>query len=280
MSLNEFLGSRLRLWRRRPVIFAVTTAVLFLGTIPPSLCQSPANSNGPASIVGRGIIVEAVTKNSQAEKAGIQSGDVLLDWSRGDIKGAIDSPFDLPYVRFEQASRGIVTVGGFRGRQRRTWRLGSDVWGIAARPNFSEPVLSMYREGQELVTAGKLIEAADRWRMAATSVQEYGIAWLAPWFLSRAAPVLFDAEQWNRVEKAYQEATETTPGPGAIVKGELFRQWAAAFNYRDDLINAEKYYHEALLEWQKLGTKTMSVSNALLQLADVNLQLGELDKRS
>src|SRR5215468_7768413 len=278
MSLDKCLRSCLRLWGRRPVIFAVTIGVLSLGTAPPTFGQLPINREGLTATVGRGVIVEAVSKNSQAEKAGIRTGDVLLNWSRGDADGAIDSPFDLPHIRFEQAPRGLVTVEGLRGNQQRRWRLGSDAWGIASRPNFSEPLLSMYSEGQALLAAGKPIEAADRWQMAATAALKCGTSWLGPWFLSRAGQVLFDADQWDAVDEAYRKATQAVPDPGPIVQAELFRQWAAGFNYRDDLVNAEKYYGQVLLEWQKLGSKTMAVSNALLQLANVELELGELDK--
>src|SRR5215471_21715843 len=278
MSLDKCLRSCLRLWDRRPVIFAVTIGVLSLGTAPPTFGQSPINREGLTATVGRGVIVEAVSKNSQAEKAGIRTGDVLLNWSRGDADGAIDSPFELPHIRFEHAPRGLVTVEGLRGNQRRRWRLGSDAWGIASRPNFSEPLLSMYSEGQALLAAGKPIEAADRWQMAATAALQCGISWLGPWLLSRAGQVLFDADQWDAVDDTYRKATQVLPDPGPIVKAELFRQWAAGSNYRDDLVNAEKHYNEVLLEWQQLGDNTMAVSNARAQLADIDLRLGELDK--
>src|SRR5262249_1629307 len=157
---------------------------------PPILTQTGINPEAPASTVGTGVTVESVTRNSEAERAGIQAGDILLDWGRGDTKGPINSPFDLPYIRFEQASRGSVAVSGVRGKQRRSWRLGSDVGGIASRPNFSEPLLAMYLEGQALLAARKPIEAADRWQMAATTAQQYRIPWLGPWLLSRAGQVL------------------------------------------------------------------------------------------
>src|SRR6266849_1081942 len=42
-----------------------------------------------------GIVVEKVAKNSEAETAGLQEGDVLLSWSREDAEGKVTSPFDL-----------------------------------------------------------------------------------------------------------------------------------------------------------------------------------------
>ncbi len=52
-----------------------------------------------------GITVESVAKYFEAEKAGLQAGDVLLSWSRGDAKGEIKSPFDLSAIEIEQAPR-------------------------------------------------------------------------------------------------------------------------------------------------------------------------------
>ena len=58
-----------------------------------------------------GIVVERVAKDSAAEKAGIKQGDVLLRWSRGESKGAFESPFDLSEMNIEERPRGNVTIG-------------------------------------------------------------------------------------------------------------------------------------------------------------------------
>src|SRR5215471_6117679 len=56
-----------------------------------------------------GIVVDAVNKNSEGEKAGLQPGDILLDWTRGNAQGTIESPFELSEIEVEQAPRGDVT---------------------------------------------------------------------------------------------------------------------------------------------------------------------------
>src|SRR5260370_18867083 len=102
-----------------------------------------------------GITVESVAKYFEAEKAGLQAGDVLLSWSRGDAKGEIKSPFDLSAIEIEQAPRGSVTFEGLRGAERETWVMGPDDWGIKARPDLPPDLLSIYLEGQELAKAGR-----------------------------------------------------------------------------------------------------------------------------
>src|SRR5260370_18979567 len=57
-----------------------------------------------------GIVVESIAKYSEGEKAGVQEGDVLLSWSRGDTKGEIESPFDLSNIEIEQVPRRNVTI--------------------------------------------------------------------------------------------------------------------------------------------------------------------------
>src|SRR5215510_1307483 len=62
-----------------------------------------------------GVVVEEVAKYSEAEKAGLQEGDILLNWRHGDGNDDIRSPFDLSKAEIEEAPRGKVTLGGIRG---------------------------------------------------------------------------------------------------------------------------------------------------------------------
>jgi tetratricopeptide (TPR) repeat protein len=222
----------------------------------------------------QGVVVEWLTKNSQAEKAGVQPGDVLLSWTRGDVKGKIESPFDLPYLRFEQASRGNVRVEGRRGQTRRSWLFGWETWGIAARPNFQGQLLSIYRDGQELAKSGNFSLAVERWRAAAAEELDSRPSWL----LSRVAQILFDAQQWNASDDAYGEALVQAEGADAIIRGELLRQRATGFDYRNDLAHAEKYYEEAVAEWRKTDARTMIGTHLLLALGVVALKRGDLAK--
>ena len=260
--------------------FAITVpvVVVMMGLASFACSQSSTKLEKSAVALPRGIYVESVSRNSEGERAGVQAGDLLLDWHRGDLKGEIESPFDLPYLRFEQASRGKVIIGGFHANRRRIWRLGSDVWGIASRPSLPDPLLSMHHQGTELLATGKPIEAAGRWQTAAVQAKQYGVPWLGPWLLSRAASALFDADHEEASDNAYRQAILDADNAGPTVKAELLRQRAAAFWFRHDLTKTEECYHEALLEWQKLGNDTMAVSNALFQIADVDLSLGKLDE--
>src|SRR5437660_3107854 len=89
-------------------------------------CQGPRDGAISNSLlVGHGIIVESVTKGTQAERLGLQPGDKLLSWSRGSERGSFNSPFDLVHISVEQASRGLVAVHGQRAERARSWLFGS-----------------------------------------------------------------------------------------------------------------------------------------------------------
>jgi len=265
----RFLKELIRVdWRA-----ALAALIVFLGV--DCFCQGQNGiPHAAPAVIGKGVVVEWVTKNSTADKAGVRAGDVLLNWTRGEESGRIDSPFDLPFIRFEQASRGTVTIAGFRGAERQTWLLTSDTWGIAARPTLEANLLATYLEGEKLADAGKLTQAAELWRkIGARQLQP---SWLCAWFLSRAAQVLFRARSWDASDASYREAIQQAAGAEPPVRAELFRQWASGFDYRDDLTQAEKNYELATLEWQKMGAETMALSESLVYLGWSLLRKGDL----
>jgi len=226
----------------------------------------------------KGLVVEQVSKNTQAQKAGVRPGDILLNWKRADAKGEFESPFDLAYIFLEQAPRGQVTIRALRGKERREWVFSSDTWGVSVRPNFPEPLLSIYRQGEELVAAGKLTEATERFREAAATAQAGETSWLGPWLLSHAGKTLLRAHQWELSYAVYREAIAQATNAGPVVRTELFRQWASGFAGRQDLASATKYYQDVLREARKLGRKTMVESNTLLSLAVIELKRGDYDR--
>src|SRR5213595_1095699 len=84
--------------------------------VPVLLLTLPALSPAQTQSSERGVVVEQVDKGSEAEKAGLQAGDVILAWSHSELRGNIESPFDLAEVETEQRPRGAVLLEGLRGR--------------------------------------------------------------------------------------------------------------------------------------------------------------------
>src|SRR5260370_17496300 len=134
-----------------------------------------------------GAVVEKITENSSAEKAGVQAGDLLLPWVRGIAKCEIPSPFDFSQIEIEQAPRGTIALEGLRGTEKHTWVLTPGAWGLKTRPNLPSNLISLYQEGRDLAKTGKLTEAAERSQYASSHVDHSPPAWLHLWLLSRAA---------------------------------------------------------------------------------------------
>jgi CHAT domain-containing protein/Tfp pilus assembly protein PilF len=249
-------------------IFALVAGVSSLGVCQPSDGKAAASRE-----LNRGVIVESVVKGTQADKLGIRSGDTLLRWKRGAVHGQIRSPFDLAYISIEHASQGPVTVNGTSRMVARTRVFGSDTWGIQTRPNFVGEFLAAYQEAMKLTAGGKTVEAAERMRSAAFLHTE--TPWLASWFLSRAARLLFHAQNWQLSDQMFKQAIDHAENAGTTVRAELFRQWASSFEYRGELAQASRYYQENLLASEKPGPETMQVANSLLLLAAVDLEQDE-----
>lgn len=258
-------------WR----LFLLICRVLVVISCASAQVADQANSS---SQLNPGVLIEKVAKNSAAEKAGIQAGDVLLTWARADVKGQIESPFDLAKIETEQAPRGSITVSGLRGKEQLSWAIGPDVWGIQARPDFQGTVRDLYLKGQELSAAGKTGEAATQWKAAAEEALKSRIGWLGPWMADHAAGVLSNARQDREADEAYQQGVQMASGVGPDVMAQLLQAWADSFRRRSDWEKAEKYYLQAVAEAEKSGTDELTVARNLDRLGSVAFNRGDLSK--
>jgi CHAT domain-containing protein/tetratricopeptide (TPR) repeat protein len=216
-----------------------------------------------------GAVVERVVKNSEAEKAGVQPGDVLLRWSRGDIKGEVESPFDMTAVEVEQAPQGIVSVEGLRGHEKYTWKFGQSLWGVRTRPDIPQDLLITYQQGEELAKANNPEEIAKHWRKLAEQARQSPSypRWLAAWLLCHGAENLLNAQHWKEGDALYQEAVVQSP-PGTPLL-HILLGWGDSYQRRGDIVQAEKCYSQHLEESRKLGTQTLMFSAALNNLANM-----------
>jgi CHAT domain-containing protein/Tfp pilus assembly protein PilF len=228
----------------------------------------------PASVLNKGLVVESLVARFEGEKAGIKPGDVLVKWFRNGKGGEFDSPFELLFARLEHGSRGIIEVEGLRGLEKRTWRLGSDYWGIDARPNFQGTHLLAYQEERDLAQGGKLLDAIERWKTSGFGLPSH-LPWLAPWLLSHLAEVSADHQSWQGYDDAYREALREASAAGPVVKAELLKQWAGGFRDRGDLESAEKYYRTALAEYRSIGHRTMAVASVLKDIGGLKFLQGD-----
>ncbi len=193
-----------------------------------------------------GAVVEEVAPGSAAARAGLQPGDAILSWSRGDgLSGPVRSPFELPPVEIEQAPRGAVVLRGAREGASAEWTLPPGSWGIKARPTFPEPLLAVYRQGRDRIAAGDLAEGIGDWRSAVEAADRRQDSLRAAWLQSRLARELAGAARWAEADEAWERAVARLepPGPAAA---QLLRQWGESFQRRNLWDRAEECYRRAL----------------------------------
>ena len=258
-------------------------AALFLLSIFSSLCalgltRPPDRVAIPCATAAlkQGVVVESVAKKSEGEKAGLAEGDVILSWTRSDVRGEFESPFDLSKIQTEEEPRGRVILEGTQDGLKRTWAMGPENWGIQVRPSLSSTLLAIYREGIELANAGKLSEAADRWRATAAAGQKSQCSLLSPWFLFHAAEAFANARQWKDASDLYQEAIRSAAGSSPEVRAQILQALARAFEQESDWANAEKYQQEALKEIRRANSESLAVAASLNSLGRIDDDGGHL----
>ncbi|MGA2435424.1 MAG: tetratricopeptide repeat protein, partial [Bryobacteraceae bacterium] len=268
------------------VFFLLT--VFSSGQVPAQTATTP--SGAAAEVLKPGLVVESVVKNSEADKAGLKAGDILLSWERGDAKGEITSPFDLDWAAEEQAPRGAVTLEGLSSTAKSAWTMGPDVWGLQddwdlkddwglkVAPNLAEPLLSLYRADRQLADAGKLLEAAQRWSALAGQTEKDKSPWLSAWFLFRAAKLLADARQWTESDHYYQDAILHTERIGPEVTASILRAWATAFRQRNDLVSAEEHLQKALALDRLFESSTLATAKDFQALGATMFYRGDQEK--
>jgi CHAT domain-containing protein/Tfp pilus assembly protein PilF len=225
-----------------------------------------------------GVVVESIEKRSEAKKAGLEEGDIILRWSRGDSVGEVQSPFDLVEIQGEQAPRGTVKLEGVRGTGKQVWSLGPSEWGLAARPNFSGAFLAQYQEGEEVSKSGKTadaLEASERWKTLASRCSR--ASWLPAWLLFHGAQLLQDAKQWKEADDTYRSAIQSSEA-SAVITAQLLRAWATTYRQRSDWADAEKYFRESIEKSQSTGEEKLAVATNLSALGTMSWQRQDLDK--
>jgi CHAT domain-containing protein/Tfp pilus assembly protein PilF len=190
-----------------------------------------------------GVVVEKVGKNTEAEKAGLREGDVLLSWSRAAAHGVIDTPADLVWVQIEQSPRGTVELQGTRAGEPRSWMIRVDSWGLECRLNLSPSLLSEHLKAKDLLRAGKANEAYEQWRITARHLPELSSA--RSWLLYYAGYSLDQASQWAQADSALHEALESASGP-PILESFIYFGLAFSASHQNDLVKALRLCDQAV----------------------------------
>jgi tetratricopeptide (TPR) repeat protein len=205
--------------------------------------------------VSQGIVVEAVSRNSASQKAGLLRGDVLIGWIQGEASGSIRSPFDLEVAETERSPRGLVTLQGLRDNRARTWLLGPGKWGLQARPTLASAVLARYYQCAHLEEQGKLSQAAEKCKEASVALSSSSSV-TAKWLMLRAASLWSRDAKYKEADQFYQALTDLAPQQKALVLWE----WAHSFQRRHDWSNTIDRYERAITEAENASAPLMAAA--------------------
>jgi CHAT domain-containing protein len=196
---------------------------------------------GRQQLLNPGVVVLDVQKGGDAEKAGLQEGDILLRWSRGDASGELELPFDVSWVDIEQRPRGQVTFEGVRGSTSQTWVLKRDgTWKLKTRPNLKGQLLVTYLNAYQLVKKKRFAQAARHWQSVANQVPPGQAKDLVAWLLYLSADAFTNARAWREAKTLYEESTRRAIS--VRNKTQLFWYWAYLPLGRSDFATAAKLF--------------------------------------
>ncbi len=225
-----------------------------------------------------GVKIEDVRPNSEAAKSGLQTGDIVTSWSRDDSHGMVRSPLDLSWVEAEQSPRGAVTLEGLRGAKKQAWKLGRGRWELKARPNLTDALLIIYRDGQRLAKDGKYMAAAARWREGAEKAREQQSNLASEWLHLQAADAFTSAKEWKETDKEFQEAIEHSAEAGPEIESQLWRQWARTYVLRNEWERSLECARQALVKSQVNRSYSLIAADALNMLGTIHYFRGQLDE--
>lgn len=261
-----------------------TSVLLFLAItspgpfFPASVSPPTARYQGPAlqNNSSNGVVVEKVLKGYSFDKAGIQAGDLLVSWSRGGLKGEIESPLDLFRLEVEQGSQAGMVLHGFRDKEPRSWTVGIDNWQTQTRPNFEGALLRKYLESTQTSGAGDLPEASQRLRALAGEPAAAQPPWLRAWIVFRSAEMLAEAgklqEAGANFHDAVREASQSSPG----LDRTMYIAFSSDFLAKNDSANGEKYAREFLERFADGDQKDLLTARAMYGTCIANWARGEL----
>jgi CHAT domain-containing protein/Tfp pilus assembly protein PilF len=220
-----------------------------------------------------GVRVQEVSKNTAAERAGLQKGDIILGWSRGQENGKIETPFDFDWVDIEQRPRGELVLTGTRASVKKTWALSNQSWGIKTSPVYQGRLLQVFQHSQALLKAGEKTAAAKYW--TTTSAPLPATSWLPAWSAYYSAKLYQYANDISSADSAYQQAARLSanldkPVQARIAKwwGDLYcdcsgaRQFKGTDHYREALNLLQPKDKGTLLEAYYLAALGISLMDA------------------
>jgi len=233
-----------------------------------------------------GLVVETVTPESAAFRAGLMPGDRMLSWCRapgaeGDCvaRGDLRTPFDWLNVQMDDVQRGGVVVEGVRGPEIRRWSLLPTLQGLTVAQLLHGALAEAYQSSRDRELAGDPASAGKELESAAELADGNHCTDVALWLRARAAQLRAQARQWSEADAGYHAVVTKAQALGADrVEVHLQMSWSDAFLLRGDAIQARQQLERALWLEKKDRPEDLGVVTLLLRLGNVADRQDNLDE--
>ena len=267
-------------------IWMTTLTALFVGGCslqgaPATLSDSPVRCPYTAP----GVVVETVTPESAAFRAGLMPGDRIFSWCRSTggengcaTRGDLRTPFDWLDVEMDDVQRGGVVLEGARGSKNLRWNLLPTLQGMTVTPLFHGALAETYQAALDSEQAGGPAAAGEELERAAELASKDNCADTELWLRDRAARLRAKARQWPEADAGYQAGVARARAVGApLVEARLLISWSEAFVLRGDLTQARQQLESALSLRESEHPDGMGVMTVLLRLGNVTERQDDLE---
>lgn len=244
--------SRLRTWTAR---LALPGAVL-------GLAGATGCGRGPEPPAG--AVVVRCEPGTAGARSGLEPGDVVVGWRRGDRRGPISSPIDLALVELEEAPRGRVTLEVRHGRWRRRLAVAAGEWGVDTRPTLGPELVAKWQDANDPTGSGDGSGAVARWRALASKLAALKRPAASAWCWLKAAVVLAEAGRQDEAEEVLSASAELIADPTR--RGVYWELAGDAFSRGGNRKLADTALTTALALHRSVDRRSCATAAALLGL--------------
>jgi len=243
------------------------------------LWEEPPHSvkKGECPFSTPGLVIETVTPESAAFRAGLAPGDRLFSWCRAEngaagcaARGDLRTPYDWLDLQMEDVQRGGVAVEGTRGSESRRWSLLPSAQGLTLAPLLQDELDRIYKSARNRERAGDPASAARELERAEELARENRCADAALWLGAQAAELHGKARQWPEADNGFQATLgEARARKASRVAEHIQMSWAETLRFRGDLTRAKEQLVSALSQEEREHPESLGVAALLTRLGNV-----------
>ncbi|MFL6260755.1 MAG: CHAT domain-containing protein [Thermoanaerobaculia bacterium] len=242
--------------------------------------------NGQCPFSTPGLVIETVTPESAAFRAGLMPGDRLLSWCRSSggvggcaARGDLHTPYDWLSVQMEDVQVGGVAVEGTRGSESRRWSLLPTFQGLTLAPLLQGELDRIYKSARDRERAGDPASAARELERAGELARENRCADAALWLGAQAAELHGKARQWPEADHGFQAALgEARARKASRVAEHIQMSWSETLKFRGDLTRAREQLENALNQEEREHPESLGVVALLTRLGNVAERKDDLEE--